>query len=465
MPINPQIALSVEPPKPINILDTFTRAQQLRNEQQAGQINAQTMQENDLKLESQRQASSDQDTVRSIYFETGGEPTEFIKKLKTSRLAPQTVMGIEKTINDNLDSERKRALQLTDDQRKQELDRYDQMRGMLLPIEDEPDDAKAAAMLDQVMQISKIRGLIDPKIEQVYKIAMSPGFNRQGLKILQNGLSTGKTIISEADKAYKNEIAMLRADAYAQSIDDKLLTTDFKNQSDRMRAEAYLDNVESQARRRTDMSGIERSRVLDSASKWRAEIKMAEEEEKGRNTRLESTLTNKTENIKLVQDRVDNRYGEAISKKMVSPSQVASAVSQSLKQMGYETLDDVDSSDLPAFQNLIDSYLSRQVPEFGKRSSGLFNMGSSPTVTPGKEVSPDSTTTKKTTPGKTAQVNPDSKRGAKPTNTPSANPKLDRIPQEFKDKMEVNKKYKVGPQNGPQMIVVKNADGSLTEVK
>jgi hypothetical protein len=451
MPINPSIPLQVEPPKPISLVDSWEKAQQLNNSRQLGQ-------QNDMKLQQMRQDNSDQEVIRRAYMQTGADPKEFVKRLKSSGIAPQTVMSIEKSINDTLAAERERALRLDDTTRKQEMDRYDQLRGILIPIDEEKDDAKAAGMFQKAYEISKVRGWTDDKTEKVIKLAMGPGFSREGLKVLNNSLSTATDIHKEAEKELRAQATMMRAQSYAQNIDARIEQTDFKNDLSRQRLELDIKDYERLLVKDDSLDDLSRLRIRNTMEIARMRIKQERENEAGRNTRLDKTLANRTANIKVVQDRVDSRYGEAISKKMVSPSQVASAVSQSLKQMGYETLDDIDADELPDFQGLVDSYLSRQVPEFGKRSSGLFNMGSSTVVTPsGNEVTPQSTTTK-TTGGGNAQGKPAPNKtddGWQPTRL--------QLDDNTKKAMKVDKWYPAKGSKGTTIYIKKMSNGSVVE--
>ena len=285
MAIDGRIPLAAQLPPAVDLAGAYQNAFNVRNAMQQGQLNQQRLQENEIKLGQEHDADNDRKSIRSAYDEAGGDPDETLKRLKKYKVSPGAVMDFEKSIR----TARQEVQNLDDSQRKAALEKYDQIRAMLLPVDEELDDGKAAQMFANAYKIAESRGLVDEKMKAELGQIMPNGFTREGLKTIMNSLSTGSKLLSEAEKQLRAEASYLRADVAVRSLDEKMYEFDLKNETDRMKAEAYIDNIESQIGRRTDMTDLDRKRFEDSAKKWRAQLQARRDEEAGRNRRADQS--------------------------------------------------------------------------------------------------------------------------------------------------------------------------------
>ena len=393
MPIDASIPLQARPPQMPNLLDSFSRAQTLRNQEmqgslmeQQGMIGQQTVAENQMKLQQQRKAEADRDLIRNLYLETGGDPDSFLKQLRTSGVSPETVMGLEKTFTEQKQS----YMNLGETERRQQMEKYDRARAMLAPISDLDDDGKAGELFNQTLTAARAMGLIDEQAEEGLRQIMPNGFTRDGLRILQNSLTTGTKIAQEAEKELRAQAAMLRAQSYSQSIQDRIRNTDLRDERERQKLEQDMLQYERLLDKDKNLDDVSRLRITNDLEIARMRIEQAREEEKGRSDRFYAGEAGKTARLNISEQGKTVRQKDYLAQKDreaaqkgITPQQMVTVLQGSLKAMGLNSLDDLKDDNLSEFQNLFDAFMSVQQPQFGVEPSGLFGWGRSTTVAPG----------------------------------------------------------------------------------
>ncbi len=202
MPINPQIPLEARPPQIENPLDAFARAQALKNQMQQGQIQ-------DIALQQARQQLQDQQIIRKAYMDSDGDLEDFMAKARRYGASPDTVIKLQEGIL----NQKKAYLQMTDEERKAHLAKTDMIRGMLTPIDQEQDDARAAQLFAQAYRSAEAQGLVDQQTKALLQQVMPRGFTRDGFKLLKNGLATGTALLKEANEAASAQGAAQRGQA------------------------------------------------------------------------------------------------------------------------------------------------------------------------------------------------------------------------------------------------------------
>jgi hypothetical protein len=286
MTIDASIPLRAVAPQPIDLAGAYQKSYDLQN-------SAMVTQQNRLKLEDQQEAAADSDKLRSIYIETGGDPEETIKRAKTSGIGPNAILGLE----DHFNTMRKGIIGKQKDEKDLELVQYDQILAMLSPIDDELDDAKAAQMFNQAYTIAKNRGLITDKTDEMLRQVMPNGFDRQAFKMIKASLTTYSKIAAQNEKGMRAQAAMIRAQSYATNLEAKIGQTDFRNKTDRMKAEAYIDKMESDIEHDANLDEISRLRLKDQTARWRAQLKQSQVEEDGRNARFDKGEKGKNDRL------------------------------------------------------------------------------------------------------------------------------------------------------------------------
>lgn len=100
MPINALIPLESKTPEAEPLGNQYARALGIKNQQQAGQIQQQQLQENDLKIQQQQRQQQDALTISRIWKDNQGDVPKTLAALKASDVSPETQLAMSKSIDD-----------------------------------------------------------------------------------------------------------------------------------------------------------------------------------------------------------------------------------------------------------------------------------------------------------------------------------------------------------------------------
>jgi len=272
MPIDHNIVFRSEQPKRIDVNAAYRDAYDQQN-------NSLILQQNRMKAQQQREEQEDVRKIKDAYIESNGDSDKWIESARKKGVHPSRIMAIEKDIN----ARKEAAMNMDEKSRKALIEKNDVIRGIMSPVEDEKDNAKAAKMYEQAKWVAKQRGLLDDKTAETLDKMMPDGFDRDLFKIFMGSLTTGSKLASEAEKELRAQAAWQRAQNYAADLEQKMRATDFKNDTDRMRAKAYVENIERLILKDENIDEYNRLRLQDTTARWKAQLDQRSEEEQGRN--------------------------------------------------------------------------------------------------------------------------------------------------------------------------------------
>lgn len=200
MASNPAIALTVEPPKPLDIAGAFQKAAALRSMANKNTIQKQAIEQNAQALRDQELARKDNELVRKAWAESGGNDEDFLKRIKTSGVSPETVLRHETAYANKI-----KAFGALDEQtQKNKQTTWNILRARVKPIlaewDKNKDDAKAADAMNSVFNIARDQGVIDEDEMKRYQGIMDKGWNRQDAQMLYNSWISDLNMAEEVVK-------------------------------------------------------------------------------------------------------------------------------------------------------------------------------------------------------------------------------------------------------------------------
>lgn len=189
MAVNPSIPLSVNPPQPIDIAGAFQKAANLRN-----MANQETIQKQ--AIEQNAQAIRDQQLVRKAWIEANGKDEDFLTRIKTAGVSPDTFQRYEAAYQER----RGRMAATNADELKAQQLRWGNLRSLFLTVLDEKDETKSKALMDRSFEIAKAQKLItDEELKRIQSI-MDKGWNREDAQMYINSLSSEINLSEEVLK-------------------------------------------------------------------------------------------------------------------------------------------------------------------------------------------------------------------------------------------------------------------------
>jgi hypothetical protein len=431
MPIDARIPLGVQPPQ-VQMPDFLQQAGQamslraLVDQQHMVQLQAREQQ---MRLAQMQQDMADEVKAREILM-SSPDARSALPLLQRAGLGTKAIKYVTDYANLN-----EAFSKMDEAQHDVTTKRLQTLGNIANEIRNAPDDKK------QVMWQGALKYLEQNKLMDVASLPQQyPGDDMMDVY--------AQSVVS-VENQQKHIIAQQRAQSYAASVESLANSREAKSEADLKKLDIAAQDLQRKIEADSMLDARERQRLTQQLTMHRQTLaqRMVEEAgrnrrfdkgEEGKNTRQQKSIDASMEKTKLVQDRMDERQRMALEKGF-TPSQIASATHQAIRDMGYETLDDIDEDSVDAFNNLVESYLGRQMPRFGTKAGGFMGMGTDATVTPGPQVNPRST--------------------APATKIESSSHD---IPQQIIDRLPVGRKVKLTAPDGQVMWVVKDASGKIT---
>lgn len=391
--VNPQIPLQARPAQIDNPLDVYLKAQ-------AAKSNKQQMQMGEMQLQEAKQRQADDQAVHRAYMESQGNLDDFEERARNYGASPDRLLKLKQQ---NLEL-RQGTLKLTAEQRADHLAKMDQIRGMLLPIDDilasnEPDaEERAQWAFYAAYENAKKQGLADEKSDQATTAIFPDGrFTRDRYQVFKNSLSTGTQLISEANKADQTaarllqaQVAQQRADAYSRSIDslteNRVETMKFKR-----------DQLAEQIERDTNLDEFRRGQLRQQLEVVDKQIAAAAARQAAGISATRSNLEYTQEQINARTDRVQTAITDRLAKKGVTGPQALRTMESALRITkalpGFANLSEEDQ--IATINTLIDSGIGNVQPVVSTQPGeprtiwqeyGKGTPPSGPKVTPGAPI-------------------------------------------------------------------------------
>ncbi len=361
--IDPSIALQVKSPQFENPLEVYARGMSLKNIMRQGQMQ-------DLQLQEAREQQADQERIRKAYMDSSGDLNDFMAKARQYGASPDAVLKVQQGIL----TQKEALLKMGKEEREEHLAKADQIRAMLIPIDEEKDDTRAAQMFAQTYIAAEKQGLVDDQSKQLLRQLMPQGFTRDGLRLLKSSLTTGTQLLKEANEADKTTANLMRANIAQQ------------------RADSYERNIEAlinyrpeqiKIRREFLAAQIERDENLDEYRRdaLRQQLEIVDRQIAGARERQERAGEQAMERTRYTQGEISarsSRVQDAITQRQMQKGQTGpqalriteAAIRVASKLPGFGDLSEEDQ--ISAINTLIDS--------------GIGNV--QPVVTPGEHRGP-----------------------------------------------------------------------------
>lgn len=459
MAIDARIPLAVNPPQVPDLAAAYKNAYQLQNMKQQRTLQQQSMQENEMKLQEMRDTLQAERTARKILAEDPDPKTAMPKLVQA--IGPKAYK-----IGTELFNLQQSMNRMDESQLDLVKKRLGSVGNLVYSIQNAPEE-KRPTLYKQAIDTAVKNGYITR--EQVAS-GMFPA-EYPGDEILNMWAMSNVDTVKQVNA----EISRLRADSYANNVASLAQARELKSETDRKNVEIKLEDLKRKIDKDVNLDEVNRERLSNQITIAQMNLRQRQVEESNRNRRFEEGEEN--EMTRFREGEAGKTYRTQLSRasiekiaaaKNTSAANVMKAYTTALKTAKDANKEDWDDLESDVQDRIINAYFDAFVTNTptateSQQTGGFLGMGKNTerTVKPsGPPITPQAPAAPANTPPAA-----ETQRGAKPTNAPSVNPKLNTVPESVKATIPVGKRQKLGFPDGSVMYVIKNQDGSLTEAK
>jgi hypothetical protein len=371
MPIDARIPLLAQAPQMPDLMDVYTKAQQLQNAKQQGQLQGLQLEQGRHALDQLRQSLQDEKAARDI-IARHGDDIDAARSELYQELGPNAVKIITDMTNQRqvFAGMQEKDIELA----KKRIGVFASTVHGIGNVEPEKRQEAYEQALDFLVKNGLLQqDAIGQSIPKEY-----PGDDVIGM------ISQSMTSV---EKQIKQQESRLRAEWYARNIESTITARGAKTAADFERLENDIRETQRRIEADDRLDERERQRLIADMQKHRDNIARQAEEEHGRNRRFDEGEKGRMDRLRTQQQFINDRMEKA-SRSNIAPSEVISVVNNALKAMGRNSLNELEEDEVLYFQGMVDSALMMQRPEFGTKTVPRFILPdrTRTTVTPGQNL-------------------------------------------------------------------------------